>query len=146
MTTQSAPTPAPARRMRSDEELEHLLVWLPTSGLARRYRPKHPYMIGVRNAVEWVLGRQRTSPVTCRHGDERPDGTAVYSEQLTAHEGMACGPRQIREDYRLGDDETDVFGLDYFTAVENTLGWVLGWDSFGLRFEDSWPWPTQFDQ
>ena len=147
MTTQPAsPTPTPSRRMRSVEEMEHFLAWLPTSTLAKRYTPTHPHMIGVRSAVEWVLGRQSAAPVTCEHSEQPPDGTAVYAEQRAAHDGMAYGPGQVREDYRLREDETSVFGLAYFTAVENALGWVLGYDSFGLRFEESWPWPTQFEQ
>ena len=140
------PYPPPPRRMRSTEELEYFLNWLPTSFYAKDHSvARRDYLTGVRNAVEWVLGRQHSAPVSCRHSDERPSGDRVWSEQHAAHDGMAYGARQIREDYRLQEDETRVFGLQYFTGVENTLGWVLGWDSFG-RVDEDWPWPVKFDE
>jgi hypothetical protein len=137
-------TSAPPRT-RSVEELEYFLNWLPTSSYAEdRSVQGADYLIGVRNAVEWVLGRQHSSPVSCRHSDQPPDRSRIGMEHSTAESGMRWGAQHIREDYRLREDETQVFSRMYFTAVEHTLWYVLGGDSFSLP--EDWPWPAELNE
>ena len=137
------PAPTPTQSMRSAEELEHFLVWLPTSWYAN---PKgvtgQDYLTGVRNSVEWVLGRQRESPIRCQRSDGPVTSSDVHHEHRSAHEAMRDGADHVRHEYRLRPQDTMVFSLQYFTGVEHTLYWVLGHG--GISLPEDWPWPAEF--
>ncbi len=137
-------TSAPPR-MRSVEELEYFLNWLPASPYAEdRSAQGRDYLRGVRYAVEWVLGRQHSAPVTCRRSNQPPNDSTIGLEHGAAESGMRWGADHIREDYRLSEDETRGFSSKYFAAVEHTLWYVLGGESFSLP--EDWPWPVELNE
>lgn len=141
MTAEPVP-PAPTQPgVRSAEELNHFLGWLPTSWYANRPGPSDDdYLFGMLTCVEWVLGRRHESPVRCRYSDEPPTRSGIHHEHQAAHEAMRDGVDQVRREYHLRREDTLAFNRTYFTACEHTLYWALGHDG-GISLPEDWPWP-----
>jgi hypothetical protein len=129
--------------VRSVEEVEAFLAWLPTSHYATNDRS---YYAGVLATIEWAAGRRRLAPVTGREQaeGERPSGYNIGGEHSTAYEGMSRGAAAMAKDYGRFAPETitSAYSHSYFTAVEHSTYWLLGSD--GLDVPEDWAWPRRF--
>lgn len=133
--------------VRSVEELEAFLAWLPTSYYAQKRDPQGPsYYAGVLATIEWAAGRRRLAPVSGREQaeGELPAGYRIGGEHSTAYEGMSRGAAAMAKDYGRFAPETitSAYSHAYFTAVEHATYWLLG--SEGLDVPEDWAWPRRF--
>jgi hypothetical protein len=136
------PTPAPA--VRSREELEAYLAWMPTYYADMRDRS---YYAGMLATIEWAAGKRRLAPISGREQPEGqlPNGDRISSEHGAAYRGMSIGvAAMLADDGRFAPESiTSAYSHSYFTAVENTAYWLMG--SEGLTMPEDWRWPRKFE-
>lgn len=118
-------------RMRSREEIEYLLNWLPTSYYNEKDWYKRQYVRSAMAVLRWILGQRPDAPITGRVLEQPIRWGAVGQESSAATEAIYDGGRSIRRE------------IDQPTAcgAETAAMWVLGDDTFALP--EDWPWPDE---